>query len=381
MGGTGRLEATTPIGGGIGARAFGPLLAAAMAFAVSGAPPAQASPGTLTVDPTFDSSITSAPNAGDIEGTINKAITTIEGLYTTFKSVTVNVLFKLASMSFPASTANGFFFNAYSDYTNALKADLAANPSNTVLTTAIANLSKGNDSDGSGDILATTGQLRSLGFDAPSCFDASGNFNCVGGPSNPFDAIVTLNTSGLDFTGSKPSATDFDALGVVEHQINEVLGGGGAGSNLNNIVTGCPDPSNPFCGLFGPLDLYRYDSKTGLPSFTTSSDASSYFSVDGGDTSIVGFNQDPNGDLGDFGPTNNTCPDGSTGGPDALIQDAFPCPGQLAEDYTPSSPEYPMMLSIGYDPQGAPPSAPEPGSLALFATALLGFGARRLRHR
>ena len=39
-----------------------------------------------------------------------------------------------------------------------------------------------------------------------------------------------------------------------------------------------------------------------LPSFTTSGAATSYLSINGGLTKVVGFNQDSNGDYADFAP-------------------------------------------------------------------------------
>lgn len=356
------------------------LLAATGALALSC--PADASPGTLTITPTFDSSITGAANAADIEAAINGSIGSIQGLYTTFVSTTDNVLFKVGPGSFLAQTFNGFFSNTYTDYTNALKADAAANPTNTVLATAIANLPKGNNSGGGSAMVNTTGQLRSLGFTAPPCFSASGDFNC-GAAGHPFDAIVTLSSSQpLVYKGpisTTPPPVQFDAVGAIEHELNEVLGGGGAGSTLNAIAAG-PCPGGFFCDKFGSLDLYRY-SAPNTPSFTTSPDASSYFSVDGGATSIVGFNQDSGGDFADFGPNTNLCPGGTGfGGPKGLIQDAFSCNNEPREAYTTASPEYAMMLSVGYDPTAVvPPPVPEPGTLTLLASSLLGFAAIRRR--
>jgi hypothetical protein len=168
---------------------------------------------------------------------------------------------------------------SYTSYTNALKADSTANPSNTVLSTAIANLSKGNGSSGASDVAATTGLLRTLGFTAPPCFSATGDYNC-GASGHPFDAILTLSANlPLDYTRPTPAfpPTEYDALGVIEHGLDEVLGGGRLGSTLNGVLSFCStDPSNFYCNKFGPLDLYRY-SAPNAPSFTTSGSASSLF--------------------------------------------------------------------------------------------------------
>ena len=104
--------------------------------------------GDLVITPIFDSSITGNANAAVIEGAINTAIATTEGLYS--NSVTLNVTFTY-NPDVPGNLGRSFetFFGvSYKQYTTALRADLAANPQNTVLATALANLGSGNDANG-----------------------------------------------------------------------------------------------------------------------------------------------------------------------------------------------------------------------------------------
>ena len=136
---------------------------------------------------------------------------------------------------------------------------------------------------------------------------------------------------------------------------------------LNAILNNCTtNPTNFFCGRFGPTDLYRY-SAPGAPSFTTSGTATSYLSIDGGLTNVVDFNQNSGGDYGDFAPPG--------AGPGQLIQNAFNNTGQ-DEAYTTSSPEFLMEEAIGWDP-AAQVVVPEPGTLALLGTSLLSLAAVR----
>jgi hypothetical protein len=319
-------------------------------------PPAHA----LLITPTFDSTITGASNAADIENAINTAIGTMDGLYS--NSITVAVDFKLGPGSFLGRTDTTPFDETYSAYTNALKADFAANPSNTILGAAIANLSKGNNANGGLDMAITQAQTRMLGL----------------GSASGFDATVTLSTTlPLDYIRPIPpyngSNLGYDAIGVIEHELDEVLGGGGLGSTLNAVASSCrTNPSGFLCDKYGSLDLYRY-SAPNKPSFTTSGLTGSYFSVDGGSTNIVSFNQSSAADFGDWGPNTGCGVPGFLGGPDALIQDAMTCPNQQREDYTTASPEFTMLESIGWDP------VPEPGTIAMLGASLLGLAAMRRR--
>jgi hypothetical protein len=177
-------------------------------------------------------------------------------------------------------------------------------------------------------------------------------------------AVININ-SDQPFAFSKPvPGTGYDLIGGLEHELNEVLGGGGFGSNLNNIAPPC---SGFFCDLVGGLDLYRY-SAPGIPSFTTSSSASSYLSFDGGATELVAFNQDSRGDFGDFSPPGT--------GAGQLIQNAFDSMGE-DEDYTTSSPEFAMMESLGYN--GVSTVVPEPSTWAMMLLGLGGLGIARYR--
>jgi len=300
----------------------------------------------LTISPTFDSAIADNPDGALIEGAINTAIGTIDSLYGNAVNLPVTFAYRPQAPGTLSLTNQLFYHVPFSTYVGLLQNASAADPANAFLATALANLPSGNAVNAS--VMSITGaQLTML--------------HAVAGlPGNtPGGATISLNSNAnFAFTGPVPPDR-YDAVGDVEHELDEVLGGGGGGSTLNRCIT------NPgfYCGTYGPTDLYRY-SAPGVPGYTASSAATSYFSIDGGNTAIASFNQDPAGDLGDFAP-----PCGTGGGADELIQDAFSCPGPY-EAYTTSSPEYAMVEAIGWDSV----AVPEPDTLALLGFSLVGLG-------
>jgi hypothetical protein len=204
------------------------------------------------------------------------------------------------------------------------------------LSTAVANLNQGNDANGARPIASDTVNLRALGAAISGAytgyFNSSGVF--VGGGSQLYDGVVTITPASY-------------SISEIEHEINEILGGGGQGSQL--IASGVT-------GSYGGLDLYRY-SAAGTPSFTNSSSATAYFSVNGGVTNIVGFNQVGGGsDYGDF--LSSPC----------QIQSAFVCGGAAA--FSTASPEYAMLESIGYDTT----LTPLPSTWLMLLSGFVGLG-------
>ena len=91
------------------------------------------------------------------------------------------------------------------------------------------------------------------------------------------------------------------------HEIDEILG---VNSGLDN---GFPS------GFVGPLDFFRYNG-VGSRSYTKSTSEVSYFSLDGGVTHLVNFNQGTVGDRHDWA---------SSGTP--RVQDAFGITGSAPD--------------------------------------------------
>jgi hypothetical protein len=91
----------------------------------------------------------------------------------------------------------------------------------------------------------------------PGGYDSNGNFVGVG----PYDGVILLNIDQpLSYSQPVPaydgSNLTYDGTRAFEHEIDEVLGGGGSGSTLNDVADyGLNNPLDPFTFYQGALDL------------------------------------------------------------------------------------------------------------------------------
>jgi len=282
----------------------------------------------LTIHATFDNSIISNPNAAAIEAMINRCISIYESLFT--DPITIQILFRYTTTApdghtlRPGGTARSddpIYVIPWNTYVTALRAD--ARIGNDDL--AIASLP--------GTALSSTIRLssangRAVGLDTPPAMFADGAV----GKGGPYDGIVTLN-SGAPFQFTRPTPRGkFDVQRETEHEIDEVMGLGSVASVTH----------------FYPQDLFSW-SLAGVRNIT--SNGTRYFSIDGGVTKIVSFNQNADEDLGDW--LSSACPQTHP-----YVQNASDCLGQPF-DISATSPEGIDLDVIGYDLVGAPPPVPD----------------------
>jgi hypothetical protein len=274
----------------------------------------------LIINPTFDSSITGNVNAAAIEAMINQAISIYESLYS--DPITIQILFRYSTTNpdgtplppgLLAGSLSVIYTIPWSTFISALTADATSNYDNL----AIASL------PGfalSANILPKSANGRAVSLNTPPAMFPNGTV----GNGGPYDGIVTLNSAQpFQFT-RPPSPNNYDAQRSTEHEIDEVMG---FGSYLGHSV-----------GDLLPQDLFSW-SLAGVRNITSS--GTRYFSIDGGYTYIVNFNQDPNGDFGDW--SSEACPQTHP-----YVQNAFSCSGQ-SSDVTAQSPEAINLDVIGYD--------------------------------
>ena len=204
----------------------------------------------------------------------------------------------------------------WSFYIAALKADAKTSndsiANNTLPTTALASL-----------VLCSSAGGRAVGLDTPAVpyIDPS-----VGG-GRPLDGIITLN-SAESILFSRPAVPAyFDGFSAIEHETDEVLG---LGSHLN--------ATDPHSKDLSPQDLFSW---SGPHTRNTTAIGIRYFALDLGITKIVGFNQQSDGDFGDW--DSPPCPQ-----PHPRVQNAFGCRG-AAPNISVSSPEGVNLDVIGYD--------------------------------
>src|SRR5215470_11593807 len=276
----------------------------------------------LTIQATFDSSITGQPNAAVIEAAINQAISIYESLFT--DPITIPIRFRYATtlpdgtpMTDLVESLTVIYSVGSNIWFNALRADakssndsvaIAGLPDITLFPTTIASSANG----------------RALGQNTPPAMNADGTVS-VGGP---YDGIVTLN-SATSFKFTRPTdANKFDAQRSIQHGIDSILG----------ILYSFGDVM--------PNDLFSWSAPGQRNTETT---GTRYLSIDGGVTNIVSLNQDPNGSFGDW--QSDACPQAHP-----YVQNAFPCAGQFS-DVSATSPEGIDLDVIGYDlAQTGPPN-------------------------
>lgn len=301
----------------------------------------------LIITPTFDSTITSDPNAASIEATINSAISFYEATF----SNAVNVTIDFGEMSSGLGQSNTTLYKVgYQGFINNLT---ASNSGDATDTTALAHLPTGanNPVTGSTTINGKTANLRALGYSGIP-------------PIGGFDGVIGLNTH-LTNVGSPGTTGAYSLLAVVEHEIDEVLG---LGSDLGS-------PGQAFFNDPAPEDLFRYDgagarSYSNNPNCGAGNGPAAFLSFDG-TTHLAQFNNCANG--GDYGDWASSPLPGGVG---AKVQDAFATPGSNPS-LSLSSPEIAALDAIGYTLVSGPRTLPEPTSLALVGLSLLGLGLAR----
>jgi hypothetical protein len=274
----------------------------------------------LIIHATFDSSITGNPNAAAIEAMINRAISIYESLFR--DPITIQIRFRYATTlpngdPMPAGSIAGSNFVYYVIPWNTAVDALRADATTSNDTVAKASLPA---SALSANVLPASANGRAVGLNTPPAMFANGTI----GNGGPYEGIVTLN-SAAPYQFTRPvSPSNYDAQRATEHEIDEVMGlGSRLGNGLNDLR---------------PQDVFSWSSP-GVRNLTSS--GTRYFSINSGSTNIVNFNQNPNGDFGDWLST--ACPQ-----PHPYVQNAFICMGQ-SSDVTPTSPKGINLDVIGYD--------------------------------
>jgi hypothetical protein len=292
---------------------------------------------------------------------INNVKTLLQNSFVNNATVNITVDFT-STCGLGCSNTQGFLNVPYANWRSAMNNTSVLFPQNTFLTGAIGTLPVA-DPIGNGTMsFIRTADAEAIGLANFAGTDSALTFS---------NAVNTFEFTGVATPGL------FDFQNVFEHELDEALG---IGSALTHIVNNGPLPTS-----FEPMDYFRY-SAAGNHFLSTSPTAAVFFSFNAS-TDVVQLNQNDMacghaGSPNDFVDRNdflNWPSSGCVAPANPNVQDAIGFPDQVAP-YGFGSPEFAVLETLGWSP-AAQVATPEPGTLALLGTSLLGFAAWRRRRR
>lgn len=286
---------------------FGFVVAAAFFVWNSASPPAHAQ---LIINPTFDSSVTSLPDAGAYEAAVDYAIAQIETLYV--NPITINI--DIAASSDPSilgqSETELYGTLTYSQLVGALDASATDATDNLAYSHLPAT-----DPTSGGSFAIAGAEAQALGLLPANLAASDGTFT--------FGTSFTYALNPSD----RAVAGEYDFIGIAEHEITEIMG----------RIPGLDTESFPY-NL--PFDLFRYTAPGTLA--VDDNGAGVYYSIDGGQTDLMNFNDAALfGEIPRTGPSATTTPSTLSPAPAWKI----PCRRRTSPRSTSSATTRPMCPS------------------------------------